>query len=85
MLVRIEYPWYQCKLDSTMNNYPAGDWKHPRTPEVVEVSSDQKLVSSWLNELLTSESIRGLFMSLGERIVRCLDTPLSSSSLVYSS
>ena len=49
----------QCKLDSTMNNYPAGDWKHPRTPEVVEVGSDQKLVSSWLNELFSSELQEG--------------------------
>ena len=30
-------------------------------------------------------STRGLFMSSGERIVRCLDAPLSSSSLVYIS
>ena len=28
----------QCTLDSTMNNYLAGDWKHPHTPEVVEVA-----------------------------------------------
>ena len=48
----------QCTLDSTMNNYLAGDWKHPHTPEVVEVGSDQKLVNSCVSELLSSEDGR---------------------------
>ena len=41
-----------------MNDYLAGDWKHPHTPEVVEVGSDQKLVNSCVSELLSSEDGR---------------------------